>query len=283
MLTETWVAQPDLKLNYVISPETATPLILLHGVTRRWQSFLPLMGPLSVHRQLIVPDLRGHGLSSRPESGYLVRDYAADITAFIQDRDQPVALYGHSLGALVAAAVAVEIPEQVTAIILEDPPFNTMNENIAATTFHSFFKAMQTFAGDQRSIHEIARDLAEVRLYNPDNGAEYRLGDLRDGVSLRFTAGCLQQLDPAVLLPIVEGRWLEGYVTESVFRQLSCPALLIQADATAGGMLPDDDADQLDSWSDSLTRIKVPGAGHLVHWAATQQVVNQVLGFLATT
>lgn len=283
MLTETWVNHSNLKLNYAISPETGDPLILLHGVTRRWQSFLPLIGPLGVHRQLIALDSRGHGLSSRPESGYLVRDYAADIIAFTKDRNQPLAIYGHSLGALVAAAVAAELPELVTAVILEDPPFNTMNENISATTFHSFFKAMQTFAGDQRTINEIARDLSEVRLHNPENGAEIRLGDVRDGVSLRFTASCLQQLDPAVLLPIVEGRWLEGYETESVFRQLSCPALLIQADSTAGGMLPDNDAAQLEAWPESLTRIKVPGVGHLVHWSATQQVVNQVLGFLAST
>lgn len=283
MLTEKNIVQSELVLNYAVSPKSGSPLILLHGVTRRWQTFLPLIGAFANRKQIFALDFRGHGLSSNAEGAYLVIDYVDDIITFIKNIDEPLTIYGHSLGALVAAAVARAAPEQVSAVILEDPPIRMMGEKISETLLHSFFTGMQNFAGDQRAVNEITKDLSEMRLRNPQNKKELLLGDLRDRVSLRFTASCLGHLDPALLTPIVEGRWLTGYEVESTFRQICCPILLIQADSEVGGMLTDKDAAQIELWSKNVTRIKVPGVGHLVHWSATQQLINLVLGFLEST
>ena len=117
-----------------------------------------------------------------------------------------VFVYGHSLGAMVAAAVAMRRPKRVTGVVLEDPPFHTMGERIHESPLGSYFAALRGLAGSAKPVGELARELAEVS-YGP--GGSLRCGDTRDATTLRFAASCLRRLDPAVLEPIAAGRWLD--------------------------------------------------------------------------
>jgi len=72
------------------------PLLLLHGVIRRWQTYLPLWPMLSQRWQLFVPDQRGHGRSPRALT-YLVTDYIDDAVAILEAIGKPTVVYGHSL------------------------------------------------------------------------------------------------------------------------------------------------------------------------------------------
>jgi pimeloyl-ACP methyl ester carboxylesterase len=93
----------------------------LHGLARGWQSFLPLIPTLALRWQVYALDQRGHGKSERANS-YFAIDYVPDIVGFLRHEiRRPTVLYGHSLGAMVAAAVAAEAIDLVRAIILEDP------------------------------------------------------------------------------------------------------------------------------------------------------------------
>ncbi|HEX5167414.1 MAG TPA: alpha/beta hydrolase, partial [Thermomicrobiales bacterium] len=93
-----------ITLNVVERPGAGTPVICLHGVWDWWRYWLPLVPEGSgsfAGRPLLMLDLRGHGDSSKPESGYSWVDYAADIVAFITERGyERVMLAGHSLGSL---------------------------------------------------------------------------------------------------------------------------------------------------------------------------------------
>ncbi|MCA9218912.1 MAG: alpha/beta fold hydrolase, partial [Planctomycetales bacterium] len=73
--------QVDLHVTeYGESPE---PLILLHGIGSDFSSWWPVVDRLAAHFRLIVPDQRGHGRSQKPDSGYLVPDYARDLDGLI--------------------------------------------------------------------------------------------------------------------------------------------------------------------------------------------------------
>jgi pimeloyl-ACP methyl ester carboxylesterase len=113
-------------LNVVERPGSGTPVVCLHGVWDWWRYWRPLVpaGPGSfAGRPLVMVDLRGHGESSKPESGYTRADYAADIVALITERDdERVTLVGHSLGSMTALLVAAQMPERVESLVLEDPP-----------------------------------------------------------------------------------------------------------------------------------------------------------------
>lgn len=281
MLNEQLFPHRGLNLNFASGPRTGPALVFFHGVTRRWQSFLPLIPALATRWQVQALDHRGHGLSSRAAPEYLVREYVRDAVAFVRDQVQgPCVVYGHSLGAMVAAAVAVELPSQVFGIVLEDPPFNTMGPRIEQSALLSYFTGVQPFAGSTLPVGALARQLAEIPLTTPGKAGCVRLGDTRDPASLRFTARCLKQLDRNVLTPIIAGLWLEGFDWAATVSQVACPALLLQADHTTGGMLTDEDAAEAERLMPDCSRVRLPKVGHLIHWLATESCLRLVNSFL---
>src|SRR5690348_13939472 len=73
-----------VKLNYAETPNNRPPLVLLHGLGRRWQVFLPLIPSLAPRWHIYAPDLRGHGQSTHVAQGYHVSQYAEDILGFLK-------------------------------------------------------------------------------------------------------------------------------------------------------------------------------------------------------
>jgi pimeloyl-ACP methyl ester carboxylesterase len=281
MFTEQFYERDAIRLNYASGPASGPPLLFLHGVTRRWQDFLLLVPALAARWHVHALDLRGHGRSSRTPGAYLLTDYARDAEAFVNATfHEPAVVYGHSLGALTAVALAGQAPERVRALVLEEPPAVALIPHIRKTPFHAMFAGMQRLAGDHRPVRETTRDLADIRI--PDAGVEggARLGDLRDATSLRFLAKCLQDMDPEVLSPLLEGRLLEGCDMEAMASRVACPTLIIRGDDAAGGMLSKDHAEKLAAAMTDCTVIDVADAGHLIHWVQAEATLRLVVGFL---
>lgn len=239
-------------------------LLLLHGVTRCSGDWQPLIPALSANWRVIALDQRGHGESPRGKD-YLVADYIMDAVRIVRDElATPLVIFGHSLGAMVAAAVAAELPPWVRGIVLEDPPFHTMGNRIAGSLWQSQFMGMQEVARRSGSIDEITDALADIRLpYN--DGACKRLGEVRDRASLNWSAQCLSRLAPEVLTPIIEGCWLDGYDMQAVFSNIHCPTLLLQADPNAGGALTDADAEAACAAIAACQLVRFSDCGHQLH------------------
>src|SRR3712207_4403585 len=100
------------------------PVVLLHGIGSRGQTWWPVIDPLAARFHLYQLDLRGHGASGKPPAGYLMEHYAADLDAALDAlalEDGDVRLVGHSLGALVTLYWASERPSRAAALVVEDP------------------------------------------------------------------------------------------------------------------------------------------------------------------
>ena len=228
--------------------------------------------------QVFAYDHRGHGQSGRAER-YLTVDYVPDAVQFLREEIQrPTVVYGHSLGAMVAAAVAAEVPELVRAIILEDPPFHTMGERIENYVMYPYFVALEKLASNGMSLSQLVAALGAIEI-NTANG-KTALRHVRDASALRFTAKCLQQLDPDVMTPIATSHWLNGYDLTTIASRIQCPVLLMQADTNVGGMLMDEDAALIEQLVADVTRVKVSGIGHQIHTAAPEVALRLALGFL---
>jgi pimeloyl-ACP methyl ester carboxylesterase len=68
MLTEQTFDANGVLINYTLGPASGPPLLLLHGITERWQTFLPLIPHLTSEWQVDALDLRGHGQSDKKEA-----------------------------------------------------------------------------------------------------------------------------------------------------------------------------------------------------------------------
>ncbi|MET9609712.1 alpha/beta hydrolase [Streptomyces sp. NPDC006512] len=108
----------------------ATPVVFLHGlVVDNLSSFYcPLAVPLArAGHEVVLYDLRGHGLSERPPSGYdsrtAVRDLFALLSALGLD-SRPVHLVGNSYGGTLALHAALARPGLVAGLTLLEPPLS---------------------------------------------------------------------------------------------------------------------------------------------------------------
>lgn len=102
------------------------PVILLHGLMLNGACWTPLARELEKNYDVVMPDARGHGYSSTPDSGYNYENLAADVVSLIHALGlrAPV-LIGHSMGGMTASAVAKLMPQQLRGLILADPTFLT--------------------------------------------------------------------------------------------------------------------------------------------------------------
>jgi pimeloyl-ACP methyl ester carboxylesterase len=267
-------------LNVAIGPESGPPLVLLHGVTRCWRDYMTILPQLAIRWHVHALDFRGHGRSERAP-GYRVIDYVADVVALLRDYlTEPAVILGHSLGAMVATAAAAEAPERVRALVLEDPPFEMGASRIDETMWPALFAAYRSVAGSERPVDEVAAALAAAPIMMPGDPRPTPLGSLRDAVSLRFQAACLRRLDPEVLDPILERRWLDGFPVAETLGRIACPTLLLQGDSTAGGALPDRYAAELASLIPRAIHVRMPGVGHQIHANQAEDMTRLVAGFL---
>jgi pimeloyl-ACP methyl ester carboxylesterase len=102
-------------------PRTAPPIVLIHCFTCAINWWNEMMPRLDRAHRVIAVDLRGHGGSEKPTSGYSIPDQAdlvAQALGRLGVRDAEV--IGHSLGGGVAVALAERSPELVERVVIVD-------------------------------------------------------------------------------------------------------------------------------------------------------------------
>lgn len=107
-------------------PRDGEPIVLLHCFTCAidyWDGMLPALA--AEHRVLAV-DLRGHGGSEKPGSGYSPPEQATLVAEALRELGVSDAeVVGHSLGGTVAVALAETAPELVERVVIVDMPPDT--------------------------------------------------------------------------------------------------------------------------------------------------------------
>src|SRR5262249_596858 len=90
-------------------------VLLLHGFGDTGDMWAPLAEILVKDHTVIVPDLRGMGLSSHPEGGYEKTAQARDLAAILdQLKVQQVVLITHDIGNMVGYALSAQYPQRVS-------------------------------------------------------------------------------------------------------------------------------------------------------------------------
>ena len=102
---------------------TGPAVVLLHGFGDTGDMWQPLAVILAKTHTVVVPDLRGMGLSSHPEDGYTKVAQARDLIAML-DRLQigEFTLVTHDIGNMVGYATAAQNPTRVNAWAVMDAP-----------------------------------------------------------------------------------------------------------------------------------------------------------------
>ena len=113
----------ELELYYEIHG-SGRPLVLLHGAYMTVEMFGPLLGGLAEHRQVVVPEMQGHGRTADADRPITYEQMADDTAALIghlglEDAD----VVGYSMGGGIALQLAIRHPDAVRRLVVASASF----------------------------------------------------------------------------------------------------------------------------------------------------------------
>jgi len=112
------LSNSQMRVSYLEAGQGA-PLVLIHGVGMNAEVWYPQIEALSARFRVIAVDMPGHGESDAFSRSVSLPDYVAWLAEFLDQRPEArFAVAGHSMGALIAAGLAIDYPERVSHAIV---------------------------------------------------------------------------------------------------------------------------------------------------------------------
>jgi pimeloyl-ACP methyl ester carboxylesterase len=98
-------------------------VIMLHGFGDTGDMWAPAAAALVSEHMVVVPDLRGMGLSEHPDAGYTKKNQALDIAGLMDALQiERADLVTHDIGNMVGYALAAQFPARITKWVVIDAP-----------------------------------------------------------------------------------------------------------------------------------------------------------------
>lgn len=233
----------EVELFYTDEGEGESPMLFVHGYSCDSHDWIWQLPHFARTHRVIAVDLRGHGRSSVPDDGFEARTFAADIAALLDRLScDPVVATGHSLGAVVVSALAVERPSLVRALVCVDPGYLVADE--VATSIKPLIDAL-----DAAPVPTVQALIS--RGYTDATPAHLRTWHLRRlaGVPEHVLCQAIVNLNTLAVRS----------ASEPYLRRRSCPVLSLYAAGERVGIeraLFGDDRSRALSWD---------GCGHWLH------------------
>lgn len=261
---------PGERIGYEIypHPESAPPIVLVHGFTASKASFEANLHGLREHFTVITVELLGHGDSDAPDDAILYRPERA-IRRILQLLDhlgyQRALLCGHSLGGALALRLALDAPEWVAGLIV-------INSSSAAGNpawREAARPRMQEMAARLREEGSTAF-MKSTRLYPAHSK---RL----DPLSKELLTRDFDRLQPAGLAGTAESLVIDVNAWER-HPVLSVPMLLVTGEKD-GDFAPNADAFMERFPPDLARQVKLPLAGHAANIEQPREFEEAVVQF----
>lgn len=258
-----------LRLHYTRTGGAKPPLVLAHGVGDDGLCWTTVAEAFAPEYDVIMVDARGHGRSAAPEQGYGPAEQAEDMAGVIEGLglDQPVIL-GHSMGAMTTLALAGTYPNVPRAILLEDPPpwwMAGVEGSLEEGTRRAQMRAMMADL-KRKTCAELAAEQRAVAPHWPD-------------AEIRRWADSKQRFSPNVL-NVFNRRVDESVNWLTTLPRITCPALLVTADAEQGALVTKESAATLQSLIPQLRVAHIPAAGHSIRHDQLAHYLDVIRAFL---
>lgn len=177
----------QIKISYlewkVSNPAQQTqPLLLLHGLADQGLVWKNLAHFLAEDYHIIAPDLRGHGESSKPETGYQFSEVIRDLEALMQHLNWSNAhMLGHSWSGKLLPIWAKQHPEYFRSMILVDPIFITKMPSIFKLSLPIVYRKLDCLKGmgpfsSYEEAEVLARQLSQYTGWSPVQQEVFQAG-----------------------------------------------------------------------------------------------------------
>jgi pimeloyl-ACP methyl ester carboxylesterase len=249
-------------------------VVLLHGLGATKLSWMPLLPPLAERFRVVVPDLPGHGESSKPRGSYTPSFFAGVIRRLLDAiHVERAVLIGNSMGGRIAVEVAARAPSRVAGLVLLGPataglpfPYYARLLRLVPTEFGALPMPMR-----RRLVLRGIRQLFATPDRLPGNaylaGADefirvYRSGRAR--VALLAAVRGLMRDRPDLF-------W-------DAARRVAAPTLIVHGDRDR--LVPLRLSEVLASTLPRAELVRLPGVGHVPQFEAPEMTTGLVRSFL---
>ncbi|WP_206109514.1 alpha/beta fold hydrolase [Paenibacillus apii] len=292
------------KLNYAEGPDHGPALLLIHGQSMQWEDYSRVLPELSKYYHIFAIDCHGHGESSHDAVKYTGVSMGQDFVWFIQNIiGKPAVVSGHSSGGILAAWVAANASEDVLGVVLEDPPFFSVEPTEMQNTFvwKDSFEMIHNFR-NQTEVDDYVVYYTEnsyfwglfgnVRSFVARSTRYFREKHPGEALKLWYIPYSwihgtlyLDNFDLNFAETFYMGSWFEGLDQEETLANIKSPSVYIKAATIYGkdGVLyaanSDEDAEKMHSLIEDNEMITIK-SGHDIHFEKPDEFINIMVKFL---
>lgn len=250
-------------------------VLLIHGYGDTGDMWIPLAASLMRDHLVIVPDLRGMGLSAVATAGFTKKNQAEDLAGVLDHLSiERADVVGHDIGNMVAFAFAEAHPERTTRLVMMDAPvpgvgpWDEILKNPLLWHFRFGGPDMERLVSGRERIYldRFWNDFAASRTAFPED-ARVHYAKLYAAPG-RMHAGFSQFA--AFDQDVIDNR---AFVARG---PLTMPVLAIGGDHSLGATM----AVIMRSAADNVTELIVPNAGHWLMEEQPQATVEAISSFL---
>jgi pimeloyl-ACP methyl ester carboxylesterase len=249
-------------------------VILIHGFGDTGDMWVKLAADLVRNHTVVVPDLRGMGLSEKPANGYDKWNQAADMRAVLQSLGiDKAAVVGHDIGTMVAYAYAARYRDLTEKLVVMDapvpgvPPWDEIVRNPLLWHFD--------FGGpDAERLVEGRERIYLDRFWNEFAGTPAKIGE-----ATRRHYAALYAQPGAMRAAFVQFRSIRTDAEDNkkaLATKLTMPVLAIGGEKSFGAT----QAVVMRNAASDVTEVVIPDAGHWLmeeQPAATVKAIRQFL------
>lgn len=268
----------NLELAALSCSETqpAQPILCLHGWLDNAASFIPLASHLP-ELPLLALEFPGHGHSSHrsPDAAYYFFDWVQDVVALCRQQQwQDLTIIGHSMGGMVATALAASFPELVKRLVLIDTlGFVVAEESTVASQLRQGIDSRLKPNSGRAPCYPSLQAAAEARQKQSDfsltealllagRGTVQQAGGVRWRADMRLRQQSVYRLSPRQ--------------AEHLIAAVACPVLAVLAQ---DGMFNE----QAEAWRHHYQQLSVDSVtgGHHCHMTQAPLVAASIQRFLS--
>jgi N-formylmaleamate deformylase len=231
------------------------PLVLVHGFSDNGLCWTPTARDLESEYDVIMPDMRAHGLSERVQPGERV-DMTADLVGLIRTLGlrRPV-IVGHSMGAMITYQMGVRFPELASALVLEDPPWWLSRPVQAPPSNEPAENPIAKWAKNlsNQTLDEL---LVQYRKEHPSWPEEL----------IRPMCESKKQLDPTFVDTLVERMHSQEANWLTTIQNIVLPMLIFTGNPELGGIVTPEVVAKVRELNPKVTIAKISDVGHLIRF-----------------
>ncbi|WP_430317599.1 alpha/beta fold hydrolase [Pseudomonas nitroreducens] len=250
-------------------------VVLLHGFGDTGDMWAPLATDLAKDHTVVVPDLRGMGLSSIPTSGYEKKTQAADVRAVLASLGiEHSVVIGHDIGTMVAYAYAARYPQRTERLVVMDAPVPGIapwNEIVRSPMLWHF-----DFGGPDMERLVAGRERIYLdRFWNEFAGDPHKVDE-----ATRQHYAKLYARPGAMHAAFAQFRSIRQDAVDneaSNKTRLTMPVLAVGGEKSFGA----NEAIVMRNAADNVTEVVVPGAGHWLMEEAPAPTIQAIRQFIS--